>query len=165
MDQRSLSRRRFLQTTGGTALAAALAGCGGGGSGGGSSSKELSFVYMGTAEQQATWNKLFAKFTAQHPEIKLKAEGIPLSNWGDFFNKLSTRIAGGQVPDVIQIATEGQRLFASKGLLAPLDDYIKKDQSTIDEYYADMDPNLIEWDKKYASTDGKTYYLPGEFNT
>ncbi|HEY3560001.1 MAG TPA: extracellular solute-binding protein, partial [Kribbella sp.] len=42
---------------------------------------------------------------------------------------------------------------------------IKKDQSTIDEYYADMDPNLIEWDKKYASTDGKTYYLPGEFNT
>jgi len=35
---------------------------------------------MGTAEQQATWNKLFAKFSEQHPEIKLKAEGIPLSN-------------------------------------------------------------------------------------
>ncbi|MER7251014.1 sugar ABC transporter substrate-binding protein [Kribbella sp. NPDC000426] len=166
MDQPLLSRRHFLQVTGGTALAAGLAACGGGGgSGGGSSSKELSFVYMGTAEQQATWNKLFAKFTEQHPEIKLKAEGIPLSNWGDFFNKLSTRIAGGQVPDVIQIATEGQRLFASKGLLAPLDDYIAKDKSTIDEYYGDMDPNLVEWDKKYASTDGKTYYLPGEFNT
>ena len=82
----------------------------------------------GTAEQQATWNKLFAKFGEKHPDIKLKAEGIPLSNWGDFFNKLSTRLAGGQVPDVIQVATEGQRLFASKGLLAPLDDYIAKDQ-------------------------------------
>src|SRR5215471_10076900 len=126
MDHPLLSRRRFLQTTGGTALAAALAGCGGGSGGGAASSKELSFVYMGTAEQQATWNKLFAKFTEQNPNIKLKAEGIPLSNWGDFFNKLSTRIAGGQVPDAIQIATEGQRLFASKGLLAPLDDYIKK---------------------------------------
>ena len=46
-----LSRRRFLAATGGTAVAAGLAGCGGAGSGGGSSSKELSFVYMGTAEQ------------------------------------------------------------------------------------------------------------------
>jgi multiple sugar transport system substrate-binding protein len=164
-----LTRRGFLRAAGGTALAVgaggALTACGGGGDSGGSATKELSFVYMGTAEQQATWNKLFAKFGEQHPEIKLKAEGIPLSNWGDFFNKLSTRLAGGQVPDVIQVATEGQRLFASKGLLAPLDDYIGKDKSVIDEYYADMDANLIEWNKKYSSTDGKTYYLPGEFNT
>jgi multiple sugar transport system substrate-binding protein len=89
-----LSRRGFLRAAGGTALAVgasgALTACGGGDdSGGGSSTKELSFVYMGTAEQQATWNKLFAKFSEQHPEIKLKAEGIPLSNWGDFFNKLT----------------------------------------------------------------------------
>jgi hypothetical protein len=39
---------------------------------------------------------------------------------------------------VIQVATAGQRLFASKGLLAPLDDYIGKDHAAIDEYYADM---------------------------
>lgn len=166
----SLSRRGFLRAAGGTALAASavgtLAACGGDdGGGSGSSTKELSFVYMGTAEQQATWNKLFAKFSEKHPEIKLKAEGIPLTNWGEFFNKLSTRLAGGQVPDVIQVATEGQRLFASKGLLAPLDDYIAKDKAVIDEYYADMDPNLIEWNKQHSSPDGKTYYLPGEFNT
>ncbi|GAB3818261.1 ABC transporter substrate-binding protein [Kribbella italica] len=163
-----LSRRGFLRAAGGTALAAAAGGaltaCGGDDDQG-SATKELSLVYMGTAEEQAAWNKLFAKFTEKHPEIKLKAEGVPGPGWGEFFNKLSTRLAGGQVPDVIQVATEGQRLFASKGLLAPLDDYIAKDQAVIDEYYADLDPNLIEWNKKYSSTDGKTYYLPGEFNT
>src|SRR5258707_580023 len=61
-----LTRRGFLRAAGGTALAVgaggALTACGGGGDTGGSATKELSFVYMGTAEQQATWNKLFAKF-------------------------------------------------------------------------------------------------------
>ena len=50
-----LTRRVFLRTAGGTALAvgagSALAACGGGGNSGGSATKELSFVYMGTAEQ------------------------------------------------------------------------------------------------------------------
>jgi multiple sugar transport system substrate-binding protein len=166
---RAFDRRTFLRTAGGTALAlgagGSLAACGGDDGGSGAETKELNFVYMGTAEQQKTWNQLFARFSQQHPEIKLKAEGIPLQNWGEFFNKLSTRIAGGQIPDVIQVATEGQRLFASKGLLAPLDDYLSKDKSVIDEYYGDMDPNLIEWNTKHSSPDGKTYYLPGEFNT
>jgi multiple sugar transport system substrate-binding protein len=138
-----------------------------GSSGGSSNSKaaSLTFVYLGTAEQQKQWNQLFAEFNKQHPEIKLKPQAVPSNNWADFFNKLSTQIAGGQVPDVIQVATEGQRLFASKGLLSPIDDYIAKDKSIIDEYYADLDPNLIKWNQKYASPGGKTYYLPGEFNT
>lgn len=125
----------------------------------------LSFVYMGTPEQQESWNKLFAEFEKQNPNIKLKASGIGVDNWGEFFNKVSTQIAGGDVPDIVQVATEGQLMFASKGLLAPLDDFIAKDKAVIDEYYADVDPNLVEWAKKYGSTDGKTYYLPGEFNT
>lgn len=166
-----VSRRRVFQLGGAAAAALTLAACGGdsgdkpGGSGGSGAGKTLSFVYMGTAEQQASWNKLFAKFRETNKGIALKAEAIPVQNWGDFFNKVSTRIAGGQVPDIVQIATEGQRLFASKGLLAPLDPYITKDQALIDAYYADLDPNLIAWNKKYASPGGKTYYLPGEFNT
>lgn len=165
-------RRRVLQLGGAVAAAATLAACGGSsgsskgsGGSGGAAGKTLSFVYMGTAEAQASWNKLFAKFRETNKGINLKAEAIPTQNWADFFNKVSTRIAGGQVPDMVQIATEGQRLFASKGLLAPLDPYISKDKAVIDAYYADLDPNLIAWNTKYASPGGKTYYLPGEFNT
>jgi multiple sugar transport system substrate-binding protein len=167
-----LTRRRFLgalgSAAGGVAAAGLLSACGGssgGGAKGGSGSTTLSFVYMGTAEQQASWNKLFAKFREKNPSIDLKAEAIPSNNWADFFNKVSTRVAGGRVPDMLQVATEGQRLFASKGLVAPLDDFIAKDKAIIDEYYADLDPNLIKWNKEHSSPDGKTYYLPGEFNT
>ncbi|MGA8117796.1 MAG: sugar ABC transporter substrate-binding protein [Actinocatenispora sp.] len=160
----TVSRRGLLRAVGGAAAATAL-GASAAGCGAGSGTDGLSFVYMGTAEQQATWKKLFARFTQKHPGIKLKAEGIPLQNWGEFFDKVSTRLAGGQVPDVVQVATEGQRLFASKGLLEPLDPYIAKDKSIIDSYYSDMDPNLIKWNKEHSSIGGRTFYLPGEFNT
>jgi multiple sugar transport system substrate-binding protein len=169
-----LSRRTALKTIAALAAvpaAGTLAGCGGSSqtssSSGGSSDKAaaLSFVYLGTAEQQAQWNQLFAQFNKQHPNIKLKPEAVASTNWAEFFNKLSTRIAGGRVPDMVQVATEGQRLFASKGLLHPIDEFIAKDKAVIDEYYADLNPNLIKWNTKYASPGGKTYYLPGEFNT
>lgn len=162
-------------------LALTMAGCGGGTtssdqstdasgseSGGDTASGDavvLDFVYMGTPEQQESWNKLFAEFEATHPGITLNATGIGVDNWGEFANKVATQIAGGDVPDIIQVATEGQQLFASKNLFEPLDDYIAKDQAIIDEYYADVDPNLITWASQYGSPDGKTYYLPGEFNT
>lgn len=164
----TFSRRRLLGSAG--ALAAApllggtLAGCGDGASAGGGGNT-VNFIYMGEAAQQKQWEALFAEFKKAQPDIELKAEGLPLNNWAEFVNQVASRIAGGQAPDMVQIATEGQRLLASKNLLEPLDSYIEKDQDLIDEYYADMDPNLIEWNKQYGSPDGKTYYLPGEFNT
>jgi multiple sugar transport system substrate-binding protein len=165
-----VSRKAFRYIAGGIALAISLAGLtacasGGGGSSSSGGKAKLTFAYMGTAAQQASWNKLFAEFKKENPNIDLQAQAVAGSNWGQFFNKISAQIAGGQVPDMIQVATEGQRLFASKGLLEPLDAYIKKDQKVIDEYYADLDPALIKWNKQYTSPGGKTYYLPGEFNT
>ncbi|MDN5726708.1 MAG: extracellular solute-binding protein, partial [Propionibacteriales bacterium] len=161
-----ISRRSLLGAVGATALAipstALLQGCGGGGSG----ANEVNFLYMGDASGQKQWNALFEEFRKTNPEITLTAQGLATnSNWADFFNQVTSRMAGGQVPDMIQIATEGMRLFASKGLLEPLDPYIAKDKAVIDEYYADVDPKLVEWNAKYGSPDGKTYYLPGEFNT
>src|SRR3954471_23744188 len=58
-----LTRRRFLGTLGSAAAAGLLTACGGSSGGGAKSgSTTLSFIYLGTAEQQASWNKLFAKF-------------------------------------------------------------------------------------------------------
>lgn len=169
-----ISRRTVLRSLGAAVaaplLGSAVAGCGsdesaGGGSGGGGGGKKLTFIYMGEAAQQKQWQALFDQFRKSNPDITLEANGLALNNWADFVNQVASRIAGGQVPDMVQIATEGQRLLASKGLLHPLDEFIAKDKALIDEYYADCDPHLIEWSKKYGSPDGKTYYLPGEFNT
>ncbi|SDT05752.1 ABC transporter substrate-binding protein [Microlunatus soli] len=163
---RPVDRRTFLRGLGTAALVpaagATLAGCG---SDSGSASGDLTFVYYGDADLQKDYDKLFTKFRKDHPEITLKAQGIASKSWAEFANAVSTRLAGGQPLDVVQIATEGQRIFASKGLLEPLDPYIKKDQAAVDGYYKDTPPQLKEWLKQYASPDGKTYYMPGGYNT
>jgi len=47
----------------------------------------------------------------------------------------------------------------------PLDDFIAKDKAVVDAYYAGIDPHLLEWTKKYGSPDGKTYFIPGGYNS
>ncbi len=125
----------------------------------------LSLAYLGDANQQAAWDALFQAFNEAHPEIKLEANGIPAGSWGNYVTTVATQLAGGQKYDIVYVATEGQRLFATKDLLLPLDDYIAADQDVIDDYFADVDPNLKEWTAKYGSPDGKTYYIPGGYNT
>lgn len=167
----ALTRRGFLGRLGGAALVPALglplAGCSGGDTKApsGKPSGNVTFVYYGNAALQKSYDALFTKFKADHPEITLKAQGIAATSWADFANAVSTRLAGGQPLDVVQIATEGQRIFASKGLLEPLDDYIKRDQAAVDAYYKDTPPQLKQWLQQYASPDGKIYYLPGGYNT
>jgi multiple sugar transport system substrate-binding protein len=128
-------------------------------------SGSLSLAYLGTAEQQESWRALFELFGKQYPDVQLDARGIPAENWTAFFDTVSTQIAGGKVPDVIQVATEGQRLFASRGLVEPIDAYIERDRDELQDFFDDIHPNLIEWNNRYSSPDDNTYYLPGEFNT
>lgn len=161
----SMDRRTLLRGLGGAALLPAIGGPLTGCSDSGSASGELTFVYFGDADLQKDYDKLFTKFRQDHPDITLKAQGIAAKSWADFANAVSTRLAGGQPLDVVQIATEGQRIFASKGLLEPLDDYIKANQDEVDAYYEDTPPQLKQWLEQYASPDGKTYYLPGGYNT
>lgn len=172
----SLSRRRFLKSAGYTGMAALSAGsilaaCGGASQQdtgpapkGSKVSGALTLVYMGTADQQKTWNALFELFRKEYPDVKFTAKGIPSDNWAAFFDTVSTQIAGGQVPDIVQVATEGQRLFASRGLVEPIDAYLKRDEDELADFFKDIHPNLVKWNKM-SSPDGKTYYLPGEFNT
>lgn len=151
-----------------------VAGCSGGGGGdpsssaggGGGDSGELTFVYLGDADQQKAFNALFAEFNKKNPDIKLKAQGIPAGNWADYSNTVATRLAGGQTIDIIQVATEGQRLFASKGVLEDLGPYIAQDQQLVDDYWADISPKLKQFNEEFASgPNGEVLFIPGGFNT
>lgn len=157
-----LSRRRMLQLIGAGAgvplLGGALSSCSSGEDG-------LVFVYRGDADQQEAFNSLFEEFNEVEPEIELAAQGIAADDWGAFSNTVATRIAGGQVPDIIQVATEGQRIFASRDLLEPLEELMDADAGIVDDYFADLDENLAEWNTTYASHDGRPYYIPGGYNT
>ena len=127
---------------------------------------KISLAYLGTADQSAVWENLFALFAEQYPGIELEAQANPVNDWAGFFDAISTQIAGGKIPDVVQVATEGQRLFASRGLCEPINDLVERDKGELAEYYADIHPKLVEWDATYNTTaDGSQYYLPGDFNT
>lgn len=169
------SRRRMLQMMGTAAAAIPAAGvlsaCGSSSSSGGGSSAKigagkttLTMAYLGDASQQAAFKALFTAFNKVHPEIGIQANGIAAGDWASFANTISTQIAGGQSYDIVDVATEGQLLMSSKGVLAPLDDLIAQDKAIVDAYYAGIDPHLREWTSKYGSPDGKTYFIPGGYN-
>ena len=69
-------------------------------------------------------SKAFARFAANFPGLTVQDHLIPLTTWSDYADGLVTQIAGGNVPDIINIAIEGVRLAVKKGLLEPLDNYI-----------------------------------------
>lgn len=175
---RGMSRRSFVTAAGAAALAGAVAIAGRRSALAApaivtsktraryQASGKISLAYLGTAEQAEVWNNLFALFAEKHPDIELEAQANPVNDWAAFFDAISTQIAGGKPPDVVQVATEGQRLFASRGICEPINDLIERDQAELAEYFEDIHPKLIEWDNTYNTTeDGSRYYLPGDFNT
>ncbi len=172
-----ISRRDFLRRAGKVGLALGAAGslgsltaCGGSqeteepAPKGTKVSGDLTYVYFGGAEQRKLWQSIVDLFQEEYPDVRVKANGIAADSWSAFFDTVSVRIAGGQVPDVVRVATEGQRLFASRGVAMPIDEYIERDKDYIQGYYDDISPKLIEVNKKYSSPGENTYYLPGEFN-
>ncbi len=128
-------------------------------------SGSITFVIWSDAVEAASWDPIVAAFNAVQPNISVAVQAVPAESWAGFFDAVSTRIAGGQVPDVMRVATEGQRLFASRGLVEPLDAYIERDRAELEDFFADVHPNLMEWTRTLSSTDGQTYYLPHGFNT
>ncbi|MDO5661090.1 MAG: extracellular solute-binding protein [Brachybacterium sp.] len=169
----SVPRRSLLRGGAAAALAVptlgALSACNSGGSGGGGDdgdgTGELTLIYMGDADQQATFQSLFDEFQESHPDITLNANGIASGDWATFGSTVSTRIAGGESADIISVATEGQRLMSSRDLFEPLDEYIEQDSEETDDFYAQVNPRMVEWLDTYGSPDGQTYFVPGGYNT
>ncbi|MFC7405521.1 ABC transporter substrate-binding protein [Georgenia alba] len=161
---RGLTRRGALGLLGSGALLP-LAGCGGapGAASEGVSAGTVEFTYLGDINQREKFEALFAEFNAEHPQIDLQASAKS-GTWAQFAYAVATQIAGGRPPDIVQIATEGQQLFASKGVLEPLDRFMDEDRDLVEEYYADIHDNLRIWTQRYGSLDEHTYYVPGGYN-
>jgi len=114
-------------------------------------SGKVRFLVYGEA---ANNQPVFDSFNAQYPDVELEVVGIEGASWAAFADAVTTRIAGGEQFDVVQIATEGQRLFASRGLIEPIDDLIERDAEEVDALLADFHPKLVEWCNTLSSPDG-----------
>lgn len=75
------------------------------------------------------------EFTAQNPGVEVEIVSVP---WGQAFETVATMIAGGDIPDVIEMPDTWQALYADK--LLPLDERIAgwADGSTLTQKTIDM---------------------------
>ena len=122
-------------------------------------SDALNVAILGTAQDAASREQLVRAFTAQHPDIPVRIQAIQGADWSNFFAKILTLVAAGTPPDVCVVATEGAQLFADR-LAYPLDEFVRRDQAAVQNYFDDVHPSLIE----AFMYQGSLYQLPMDFN-
>lgn len=161
-----LSRRRLLGGSaalfGGLAASPLVAACSGADSSATSGSKEIdkgpwkAMTWEGKQEMEK-WNLHISNFFKKYPDMKPSVDyGI---DWDTYWTKLQTTVAGGASPDMAWMHDTRVHLFASQGLLEPLDDYLKKDvpQGWPDEFF----PSQVQG----FQYDGKQYGFPYDWAT
>jgi multiple sugar transport system substrate-binding protein len=120
----------------------------------------LTTFNYGDAAQQKVYADAIGRFNQKYPNVTVKDNYTPFVLWSEYANKLTTLVAGGQVPDVIHVAIEGTRLVVSKGLMEPLDDLIAADPAMQDLIANEFEQPLLD----AFTVDGKLYQVPVEWN-
>lgn len=128
-----LNRRTFLAGTAGLAGATALSSVTGAF---GQDQARIRHFWWGNPERDKRTFAVIDIFNGKHPEILVEGETL---GFADYFTKLTTQIAGGNMPDVIQQGYGVLFEYIANGAVVPLDDYVgktldisKMDQSAID---------------------------------
>lgn len=141
----SLSRRSLLHLGAAAAGAAALSSCSRGlsGSGGGSSASTLNVMFWGEGDQN--------KKLLEALELYGRSEGASTVNpqysgFSGYYDKLATRVAGGNPPDVFQIHLPYLMEYIDRGAVQPLDEY--KDDLGLDGL-PDYVSTTVKADGKY----------------
>ena len=67
----------------------------------------------GDPNDQAVYSAVADRFKEAYPNVEINDEFTPITTWSEYVNKLLTQVAGGNAPDVINIAIEGVRLGAA----------------------------------------------------
>ncbi|MBX7134997.1 MAG: extracellular solute-binding protein [Fimbriimonadaceae bacterium] len=120
----------------------------------------LTTYNWGNPDEAKAYGAAFDRFKSIYPNVGVTDNIVPVSSWSDYADKLVTQIAGGNPPDIINIAIEGLRLSVSKGLLLPLDDLINGDpeiKALVDQLPAQL--------KEGLTVDGKLYEIPNGTQT
>jgi multiple sugar transport system substrate-binding protein len=125
------SRRKFLTTTAGAAGSLALASALGSPAFG-QDKAQIRHFWWGNPERDKRTFAVIDIFNGKHPDIQVSGETL---GFADYFTKLTTEIAGGNMPDVIQQGYGVLFQYIDDGSILPLDDYVGKtlDISKIDK--------------------------------
>lgn len=82
----------------------------------------LRIAFWGGQKRADTMTATGAVFTQKNPDIKVEVE---YADWGGYWSKLATQIAGNIAPDVIMMDYSYFAQYVDNGVLANLDPYIE----------------------------------------
>jgi multiple sugar transport system substrate-binding protein len=88
---------------------------------------ELRVAWWGSQDRHNRTIKAIELFQKKYPHIKVSYE---FAGWLDYWTKMTTQAAGRNLPDVMQQDYAYISEWSSRGLLSPLDEYVKS--GTID---------------------------------
>lgn len=130
-------------------LVASLAACGSGESTGSDSAgpQEITLWGSWSGSQIDQLNKQLDSYNKSQDKYKVKyvmQEKVE--------EKLLTGIAGGEMPDIVLWDRYQTALYASKGILQPIDELVSKDQVKMDDFYSEA--------VKEMTFDNKLYGIP-----
>lgn len=147
-----ISRRGFLRTAGiGMAGLTALGAAGCRGLGGGSSSgeKTLTLTWWSEGKRAKRTQDVADLYTKKNEGVKIQGQ---FSGFDGYFDKLATRVAGGNPPDVFQLHIESLLEYAERGTTRSLED-LAPDPLKLD----DSLPSYVLDSCRY---EGKLHFVP-----
>ncbi|MBJ3784952.1 ABC transporter substrate-binding protein [Devosia sediminis] len=112
---RSINRRTLLQLGGAAAAMTALPAWA-------QEQRQISMMWWGGQNRMERTLKAIDEFVATQPGLDVQAES--LGSTADYFVSLTTKIAGGGAPDIMQLGYSQIAEYAQRGVLEPLDDYV-----------------------------------------
>jgi len=139
------NRRQFLHTSAG--LAGSVAIMSAFGRPAFAQETTIRHFWWGNPERDKRTFAVIDIYNAKNPGVKVEGETL---GFADYFTKLTTQIAGGNMPDVIQQGYGVLFEYIANGAVVPLDDYVGK---TLD--ISKMDESAIA----AGTVDGKFYAL------
>jgi sn-glycerol 3-phosphate transport system substrate-binding protein len=114
-------------------------------------STKLTFWYGLTGFNGNVVQQVVNKYNSS--QTKYYVDAIQQPNYDDTINKLNTSLAGGNLPNIVQIYDIGtQRMIDSKRVV-PVQDFIDKEKSDI---VSDIEPQVAA----YYTVNGKLYSMP-----
>lgn len=138
--------KRILAATALTMLAVSATACGSGDGDSGGKTK-IVFSYWGSDSRQKLTESAIAAFEKKNPTIDVEGD---FSDWDSYYEKLATKTAAGDAPDVMSIEIRGLAEYAGRGVLADLGKVNT----------ADLDQNVL----KAGQVNGKQYAIPTGVN-
>lgn len=113
----------------------------------------------GSEGDKEVYNGAYERLKAVYPNLTVVDNFSPITSWGDYCNKIVALVAAGNAPDVVNLATEGARLLASKNVVEDITDIYENDAGFA-PVRDDVHPSLME----ALKVDGRIYYIPNSWN-